>query len=63
VFSLYVFPDHRSTGVAYRGLRAVHSAASSAGFAGIRVSTFWTSRAAPSRSRSPSTAAAASRRR
>jgi GNAT superfamily N-acetyltransferase len=42
VSSLYVFPDHRGTGVAYRALRAVDGAAVSAGLSGIRVGTYWT---------------------
>ncbi|HEX7838348.1 MAG TPA: hypothetical protein VF469_12825 [Kofleriaceae bacterium] len=46
VFSLYVFPAHRSTGLAYRALRAVDQASVSAGFAGIRVATYWTWQAA-----------------
>jgi hypothetical protein len=46
VSSLYVFPSRRSGGLAYRTLRAVHQASVSAGFAGIRVATFWTWQAA-----------------
>jgi GNAT superfamily N-acetyltransferase len=46
VSSLYVFPARRSDGHAYRTLRAVYAAAVAAGFAGIRVSTFWTWQAA-----------------
>lgn len=46
IFSLYVFPAHRSRGLAYRALRAVNQASVSAGFAGIRVATFWTWQAA-----------------
>jgi GNAT superfamily N-acetyltransferase len=46
VFSLYVFPDRRSTGLAYRALRAVDQASAAAGFLGIRVSTYWTWQAA-----------------
>jgi len=42
VFSLYVFADRRSSGFAYRALRAVYQASVAAGFAGIRISTFWT---------------------
>jgi GNAT superfamily N-acetyltransferase len=46
VFSLYVFPEHRGAGLAYRALRAVDRAATSAGFTGIRVATYWTWQAA-----------------
>jgi hypothetical protein len=46
VFSLYVFPARRSSGLAYRALRAVDQASMSAGFAGIRVATYWTWQAA-----------------
>lgn len=46
VFSLYVFPAHRSSGLAYRALRAVNEASIAAGFAGIRVATYWTWQAA-----------------
>lgn len=42
VFSLYVFPADRATGLAYRALRAVDRAAVCAGFSGIRVATHWT---------------------
>lgn len=42
VSSLYVFPDHRGTGVAYRALRAMDRAVVSAGLSGIRVGTYWT---------------------
>jgi GNAT superfamily N-acetyltransferase len=42
VSSLYVFPAHRGTGLAYRALRAVDRAATSAGLSGIRVGTYWT---------------------
>jgi len=42
VSSLYVFPAHRGTGLAYRVLRAVDRAAASAGLSGIRVGTYWT---------------------
>jgi len=42
VYSLYMLPAYRSSGLAYRTLRAVHQASVAAGFAGIRVSTFWT---------------------
>jgi GNAT superfamily N-acetyltransferase len=42
VSSLYVFPAHRGTGLAYRALRAVDRAAVSAGLSGIRVGTHWT---------------------
>jgi hypothetical protein len=46
VFSLYVFPSRRSSGLAYRALRAVHEASVAAGFIGIRVATHWTWQAA-----------------
>jgi len=46
VFSLYVFPSRRSSGLAYRTLHAVHEASVAAGFAGIRVATHWTWQAA-----------------
>jgi hypothetical protein len=46
VFSLYVFPAGRSSGLAYRTLRAVHQASTAAGFAGIRLATHWTWQAA-----------------
>jgi GNAT superfamily N-acetyltransferase len=42
VSSLYVFPGHRGTGLAYRALRAVDRAAVSAGLSGIRLGTYWT---------------------
>jgi GNAT superfamily N-acetyltransferase len=42
VSSLYVFPTHRGTGLAYRALRAVDRAAASAGLGGVRVGTHWT---------------------
>jgi len=42
VSSLYVFPGHRGTGLAYRALRAVDGAAISAGLSGIRLGTYWT---------------------
>lgn len=44
--SFYVFPARRSNGLAYRALRAVYQASVSAGFAGVRVATFWTWQAA-----------------
>jgi hypothetical protein len=44
--SLYVFPARRSSGVAYRTMRAVHEACLAAGFLGIRVGTHWTWQAA-----------------
>jgi hypothetical protein len=46
VFSLYLFADRRSGGLAYRALRAVYLASVAAGFSGIRISTFWTWQAA-----------------
>jgi GNAT superfamily N-acetyltransferase len=46
VSSLYVLPSRRSSGVAYRTMRAVHQACLSAGFLGIRVATYWTWQAA-----------------
>jgi hypothetical protein len=46
VSSLYVFPAHRGTGLAYRALRAVDRAVASAGLSGIRVGTYWTWQAA-----------------
>jgi hypothetical protein len=46
VFSLYVFPDGRSGGFAYRALAAVRQASIAAGFAGVRVATHWTWQAA-----------------
>jgi hypothetical protein len=46
IFSLYVFPARRSGGVAYRALRGVYEAALAAGYAGIRVATYWTWQAA-----------------
>jgi GNAT superfamily N-acetyltransferase len=42
VYSLYVFPRHRGTGLAYRALRAADRAAVVAGFSGIRVGANWT---------------------
>jgi hypothetical protein len=46
VSSLYVFPARRSSGLAYRTLRAVYQSSVSAGFLGIRVATYWTWQAA-----------------
>lgn len=46
VFSLYVFPARRSGGLAYRALRAVYQASIAAGYAGLRVATYWAWQAA-----------------
>lgn len=46
VSSLYVFPAHRGTGLAYRALRAADRAVIAAGLSGIRVGTYWTWQAA-----------------
>ena len=46
VFSLYILPRRRASGLAYQTLRAVYQASIAAGFEGIRVATHWTWQAA-----------------